>query len=72
VLGRYLGCVDLNDLTASDQVQHAFLIGLAALLADSVYNIGELVSEISREYIMVPDQMGDKRHNTSHLGAGST
>ncbi|KAL1448145.1 hypothetical protein WDU94_012379, partial [Cyamophila willieti] len=41
---RYLGCVDLNDLSARDQVQHAFLIGLAALLADSVYNIGELLA----------------------------
>lgn len=36
--------MDLNDLSAIDQVEHAFLIGLAALLADSVYNIGELVS----------------------------
>lgn len=41
---RYLGCVDLTDLTDRDQVQHAFLIGLAALLADSVYNIGELLA----------------------------
>lgn len=41
---RYLGCVELKDLSGRDQVQHAFLIGLAALIADDVYNIGELLA----------------------------
>lgn len=41
---RYLGCVELSDLSQSDQEQHAFFLGLAALLGEGVYNLGELLA----------------------------
>ena len=41
---RYLGCVNLDDLSFKEQMQHAFFLGLAALLGEGVYNLGELVS----------------------------
>lgn len=40
---RYLGCIDLDTLPIQVQHQHAFFLGLAALLGDGVYNLGELV-----------------------------
>jgi hypothetical protein len=36
--------VELSDLNQSEQEQHAFFLGLAALLGEGVYNLGELVS----------------------------
>ncbi|KAJ8917258.1 hypothetical protein NQ315_002275 [Exocentrus adspersus] len=41
---RYLGCIDLNTLTDEVKVQHAFFLGLAALLGEGVYNLGELLA----------------------------
>uniref|UniRef100_A0A1B6C6Y1 26S proteasome non-ATPase regulatory subunit 13 n=1 Tax=Clastoptera arizonana TaxID=38151 RepID=A0A1B6C6Y1_9HEMI len=41
---RYLGCVELQDLSNKEQVQHAFFLGLAALLGEGVYNLGELLA----------------------------
>lgn len=41
---RYLGCIDLNTLTKQEKEQHAFFLGLAALLGEGVYNIGELLA----------------------------
>jgi 26S proteasome regulatory subunit N9 len=41
---RYLGCIDLNTLSKSEQEQHAFFLGLAALLGEGVYNLGELLA----------------------------
>ncbi|BES94496.1 26S proteasome non-ATPase regulatory subunit [Nesidiocoris tenuis] len=41
---RYLGCIEVSELSATDQVQHAFLLGLAALLGEGVYNLGELLA----------------------------
>ncbi|XP_014255171.1 26S proteasome non-ATPase regulatory subunit 13-like [Cimex lectularius] len=41
---RYLGCIELSELSAADQVQHAFYLGLAALLGEGVYNLGELLA----------------------------
>ncbi|XP_015588768.1 26S proteasome non-ATPase regulatory subunit 13 [Cephus cinctus] len=41
---RYLGCIDLSTLTKKEQEQHAFFLGLAALLGDGVYNLGELLA----------------------------
>ncbi|PSN34902.1 26S proteasome non-ATPase regulatory subunit 13 [Blattella germanica] len=40
----YLGCVELSDLSQSEQEQHAFFLGLAALLGEGVYNLGELLA----------------------------
>lgn len=40
---RYLGCIELDTLPLQVQHQHAFFLGLAALLGDGVYNLGELV-----------------------------
>ena len=33
---RYLGCIDLDELTPKQQQEHAFHIGLSALLGDKV------------------------------------
>lgn len=41
---RYLGCIDLNTLNKQEQEQHAFFLGLAALLGEGVYNLGELLA----------------------------
>uniref|UniRef100_A0A0K8S4B8 26S proteasome non-ATPase regulatory subunit 13 n=1 Tax=Lygus hesperus TaxID=30085 RepID=A0A0K8S4B8_LYGHE len=41
---RYLGCIEVSDLSVNDQVQHAFFLGLAALLGEGVYNLGELLA----------------------------
>ncbi|KAG8225801.1 hypothetical protein J437_LFUL005608 [Ladona fulva] len=41
---RYLGCIDLSDLSQTEQEQHAFFLGLAALLGEGVYNFGELLA----------------------------
>ncbi|VEN57812.1 unnamed protein product [Callosobruchus maculatus] len=41
---RYLGCIDLDTLTDEMKVQHAFFLGLAALLGEGVYNLGELLA----------------------------
>lgn len=43
----YLACVNVDaDLTASDRVQRAHDLGVSALLGDTIYNFGELVSAI--------------------------
>ncbi|XP_066252065.1 26S proteasome non-ATPase regulatory subunit 13 [Euwallacea similis] len=41
---RYLGCIDLDVLTEEAKMQHAFFLGLAALLGEGVYNLGELLA----------------------------
>ncbi|XP_018561999.1 26S proteasome non-ATPase regulatory subunit 13 [Anoplophora glabripennis] len=41
---RYLGCIELNTLTEEIKIQHAFFLGLAALLGEGVYNLGELLA----------------------------
>ncbi|XP_046744092.1 26S proteasome non-ATPase regulatory subunit 13 [Diprion similis] len=41
---RYLGCIDLDTLSKQEQEQHAFFLGLAALLGEGVYNLGELLA----------------------------
>lgn len=41
---RYLGCIDLDTLTTEIKHQHAFFLGLAALLGEGVYNLGELLA----------------------------
>jgi len=41
---RYLGCIELETLTKQEQEQHAFFLGLAALLGEGVYNLGELLA----------------------------
>lgn len=41
---RYLGCIDLADLSVEEQQEHAFFLGLAALLGEGVYNLGELLA----------------------------
>ncbi|KAL1502084.1 hypothetical protein ABEB36_007282 [Hypothenemus hampei] len=41
---RYLGCIDLDTLTEEIKMQHAFFLGLAALLGEGVYNLGELLA----------------------------
>lgn len=39
-----MGCIDLNSLSRQEQEQHAFFLGLAALLGEGVYNLGELLA----------------------------
>lgn len=41
---RYLGCIDLDTLSEETKHQHAFFLGLAALLGEGVYNLGELLA----------------------------
>ncbi|KAK9754084.1 PCI domain [Popillia japonica] len=41
---RYLGCIELDTLQLPTQQQHAFYLGLAALLGEGVYNLGELLA----------------------------
>ena len=43
-LFRYLGCIELDELSKQEQEQHAFFLGLAALLGEGVYNLGELLA----------------------------
>ncbi|VDP87775.1 unnamed protein product [Echinostoma caproni] len=41
---RFLGCVSLDELTQNEQRAWAFSVGLAAILGESVYNFGELLT----------------------------
>ena len=43
---RYLGCIDLSELTPEERLTYAFDLGLAALLSDEIYNFGELVCDV--------------------------
>uniref|UniRef100_A0A8C4QFC5 26S proteasome non-ATPase regulatory subunit 13 n=1 Tax=Eptatretus burgeri TaxID=7764 RepID=A0A8C4QFC5_EPTBU len=40
---RFLGCIDLQELSVQEQQEKAFTLGLAALLGEGVYNFGELL-----------------------------
>ncbi|MCJ8737406.1 hypothetical protein PDJAM_G00023690 [Pangasius djambal] len=40
---RYLGCVDIKDLSETEKQERAFTLGLAGLLGEGVYNFGELL-----------------------------
>lgn len=40
---QFLGC-SMDEYPKEEWPQHAFFLGLAALLGDGIYNIGELVS----------------------------
>lgn len=40
---RFLGCIELDTLNAVEQKSQAFHLGIAALLGDGIYNLGELV-----------------------------
>ncbi|KAK1152228.1 26S proteasome non-ATPase regulatory subunit 13-like isoform X3 [Acipenser oxyrinchus oxyrinchus] len=40
---RYLGCIDLAELSVDARKQKAFTLGLAALLGEGIYNFGELL-----------------------------
>ncbi|KDR15267.1 26S proteasome non-ATPase regulatory subunit 13 [Zootermopsis nevadensis] len=53
---RYLGCVELSDLSPSEQEQHAFFLGLAALLGEGVYNLGELLAHPVLETLKSTDK----------------
>lgn len=41
---RYLGCIELETISEETKHQHAFFLGLAALLGEGVYNLGELLA----------------------------
>ncbi|XP_066991424.1 26S proteasome non-ATPase regulatory subunit 13 [Anabrus simplex] len=53
---RYLGCVELSDMTKDEQEQHAFFLGLAALLGEGVYNLGELLAHPVLETLKPTDK----------------
>jgi len=40
----YLACVPLESLSAEDKLRRAHNLAISALLGDSIYNFGELVS----------------------------
>lgn len=44
---QFLGC-SMDEYPKEEWPQHAFFLGLAALLGDGIYNIGELVSEYDK------------------------
>ncbi|KAJ2722654.1 26S proteasome regulatory subunit [Coemansia sp. Benny D115] len=39
-----LACIDLGELSAADRVQRAYDLSIAALLSDTIYNFGDLLS----------------------------
>eukprot|EP00041_Stephanoeca_diplocostata_P029612 m.880527 g.880527 ORF g.880527 m.880527 type:complete len:387 (-) comp23591_c2_seq4:2713-3873(-) len=41
---KYLGCVDMDTMEDKEAVALAYDLGIAALLGDGIYNIGELLS----------------------------
>nr|CAG4647892.1 EOG090X05V9 [Moina brachiata]SVE93002.1 EOG090X05V9 [Moina brachiata] len=41
---RFLGCTDINTLSATEQKNQAFHLGIAALLGEGIYNLGELLA----------------------------
>lgn len=41
---RFLGCIELETLSIEEQRNQAFHLGLAALLGDGIYNLGELLA----------------------------
>ncbi|XP_049793903.1 26S proteasome non-ATPase regulatory subunit 13 [Schistocerca nitens] len=53
---RYLGCIELSKLSREQQVQHAFFLGLAALLGEGVYNLGELLAHPVLETLRETDK----------------
>jgi hypothetical protein len=56
--------VELSDLSPSEQEQHAFFLGLAALLGEGVYNLGELVSRREKKYHTVIFDFETRTHHT--------
>ncbi|VDI71647.1 26S proteasome regulatory subunit N9 [Mytilus galloprovincialis] len=53
---RYLGCMQMEDITASEQVERAFNLGLAAVLGEGVYNFGELLAHPILESLKTTDK----------------
>jgi len=41
---RFLGCIELDTLSIAEQRSQAFHLGIAALLGDGIYNLGELLA----------------------------
>jgi len=41
---RFLGCMDISEMSQQDQADQAFHLGLAAILGKNVYNFGELLA----------------------------
>lgn len=41
---RFLGCTQLEQIPAGEQVERAFNLGLAAVLGEGIYNFGELLA----------------------------
>lgn len=52
---RYLGCIDVDTLSDEMKHQHAFFLGLAALLGEGVYNLGELLAHPVLESLKTTD-----------------
>ncbi|XP_017775177.1 PREDICTED: 26S proteasome non-ATPase regulatory subunit 13 [Nicrophorus vespilloides] len=52
---RYLGCIEVDTLSDETKHQHAFFLGLAALLGEGVYNLGELLAHPVLESLNTTD-----------------
>lgn len=50
-----MGCIELETLTDEQKHQHAFFLGLAALLGEGVYNLGELLAHPVLESLKTTD-----------------
>jgi len=44
----YLACVSLDTLSQEEKIQRTYDLGIAALLGETIYNFGELVSLFSQ------------------------
>jgi len=53
---RYLGCTDIDTLSQEEQRSQAFALGLAALLGEGIYNLGELLAHSVLESLKTQEQ----------------
>nr|CAH0100822.1 unnamed protein product [Daphnia galeata] len=53
---RYLGCIELSSLSAVEQKSQAFHLGIAALLGEGIYNLGELLAHPVLESLKDQDE----------------
>lgn len=53
---RFLGCTDLETLSADERRGRAFALGVAALLGEGVYNLGELLAHPVLESLQGQDE----------------
>nr|CAG4650144.1 EOG090X05V9 [Sida crystallina] len=53
---RYLGCTEMTTLSPAEQKSQAFALGIAALLGEGIYNLGELLAHPVLESLKNQDE----------------